>query len=452
MNTAKKATEGPRISELSSGVRVVSEEVPGLSGITCGVWLGMGSTDERPGTGGHSSEYGGMHFLEHVLFKGTKRFDAFEIASRTDAAGAEINAFTAKEHTCFHMQVPTGNEWEALEVLGSVVVEGSCTDEAVDVERGVIADEIAGRDDDPEDLAGEIGYELALPGHPLGRSILGDTRDLSTLTPSALRSLHARAMDPENIVIAAVSPVDHDELCAHLEDSPFAGLTPRRAEERYAERAFDSPRLQPGRGELVALRIDGQQTHVGLTLLTPARDDARRPAVHVAAAVLGAGVSSRMFQGIREKNGVGYNVFAGVDQFGPAGVLQLGASAPANRARHLMTAVSEELGAFDVMPPDEAELRRATGYLRGAILLGYDDPMVRMGRLGRHLLERGNLTTVAESIERLRQVSASDVAEAWELITAQGWHTVVAGPGRERGLRKVASPLARHINDGGRAR
>lgn len=452
MNTAKKVTEGPRISELSSGVRVVSEEMPGLSGITCGVWLGMGSTDERPGTGGHSSEHGGMHFLEHVLFKGTTRFDAFEIASRTDAAGAEINAFTAKEHSCFHMQVPTGHEWEALDVLASVVVEGTCTDEAVDVERGVIADEIAGRDDDPEDLAGEIGYSMALPGHPLGRSILGDSRELDALTPAALRRLHSRAMDAENIVIAAVGPVDHDELCARLEDSPFADLTSGRAEERYAERAFGSPRLHAARGALAAIRVEGQQTHVGLTVLTPARDDPRRPAVHVVAAVLGAGVSSRMFQGIREKYGVGYNVFAGVDQFGPAGILQIGASAPANRAQHLMTAVAEELRAFDVMPPDEAELRRATGYLRGAILLGYDDPMVRMGRLGRHLLERGRLTTVEESIERLRQVSTPDVAEAWELVTAHGWHTVVAGPGRERGLRKVASPLARHINDAGRAR
>ena len=117
-----------------------------------------------------------------------------------------------------------------------------------------------------------------------------------------------------------------------------------------------------------------------------------------------------------------------------------------------MTAVAEELGAFDVMPPDEEELGRATGYLRGAILLGYDDPMVRMGRLGRHLLERGEIITVEESIERLRRVRAADVADAWELIVAQGWNTVVAGPGRERGLRKLASPLARHINDVGRAR
>lgn len=442
----------PRISTLDNGLRVASEEVPGLSGISMGVWLAMGSVDERPGTGGRDPEYGGMHFLEHVLFKGTSSYGAFEISALMDRAGAELNAFTAKEHTCFHVQVPLGEHESAIDVLASVVAEGLCDDDSVAVERGVIADEIAGRDDDPEDLAAEIGYELALPAHPLGRSVLGSLDDLEALTPGALRGLHARALDPARIVVAVVGPLRHEELVDRIARGPLASLPARAAAtdgtkdadgaERYTEEAFHSPRLLPVVGSVVPVRMAGQQSHIGMSLLTPARDDALRAPAHVAAAVLGAGVSSRLFQGIRERYGVGYNVDAGIEQFGPAGILHVSASAPTDRSTPLVTAVAEEIGNVAVTPPDAEELARATGYLRGSIVLGRDDPMARMARLGRHLLERGRATPLSESLDRLAAVTPDEVAEVWRRITEHGWHTVVLGPGRAGAQRRAAAPLA----------
>ncbi|WP_333620144.1 M16 family metallopeptidase [Dietzia sp.] len=442
----------PRISTLDNGIRIVGEENPGLAGFTLGIWIGMGSVDERPGTGGRDPEYGGMHFLEHVLFKGTETYGAFEISALMDAAGAELNAFTAKEHTCFHVQAPAVEFAVALDVLASVVAEGLCEDEAVEIERGVIADEIAGRDDDPEDLAAETGYELALPEHPLGRSVLGSAEDLAALTPSALRELHARALDPAKIVVSAVGPVPHERIVDRLASGPLARLAPRAGEDTYSESAFESRRLLPARGSLEAIRMSGQQSHVGMSVLTPGRDDRRRAAAHVAAAALGAGVSSRLFQGIRERYGVGYNVDAGIEQYGPAGILHVSASAPTPRSAHLLTAVGEEIEAFAVTPPDAEELWRASGYLKGSIVLGRDDPMARMARMGRHLLERGRIVSVTDSLARLEAVTPEQVAEAWELITGEGWHTVLLGPGRVGAQRRSAPILARLSGARGRAR
>lgn len=442
MHSASGTGEEPRISTLPNGLRVVSEEVPGLSGVTTGIWIGAGSIHERPGTGGAATEHGGMHFLEHVLFKGTPDLDALDLACTMDRLGAEFNAFTGKEHTCFHVQVPADGHPEALSLLARVVAQGACRDEDVEVERGVIADELAGRDDDPEDLAAELGCQLALPEHPLGRSILGDTADLDRLTGATLRALHRRVLDPSRIVVATVGPVVHEQVVADVIDSPLADLQAVPVEQTYTETAFDSPRLRAHPGGLCALRMPGQQVHLCLSALGPARDDELRPATHVAAAVLGGGVSSRLFQRVRERHGVAYNVYAGVEQFGPASVVQVAAGAPVRRAPELMTAVATELQDLASGAVTDAEIDRAIGYLRGAVLLGRDDPMARMARLGRHLLERGRISSAAESVARLEAVRPAEVRQAWDRVTVHGWHAVLLGPQRAAALARLARPLS----------
>lgn len=441
MHPASGSGTEPRISTLPNGLRVVSEEVPGLSGVTMGIWLGFGSIHERPGSGRTPSEYGGMHFLEHVLFKGTDRLDSHALAGAMDRLGAEFNAFTGKEHTCFHAQVPAIGRAATFALLATVVAEGACRDADVEVERGVIADELAGRDDDPEDLAAEFGCQFALPDHPLGRSILGDPEDLHRLTGATLRALHRRVLDPTRIVVAMVGPVAHEQVVADVDNSPLARLEAVPLEQTLTETAFDSPRLRAHPGGLYPVRVPGQQLHLCLSALGPAREDALRPATHVATAVLGGGVSSRLFQQVRERQGVAYNVFAGVEQFGPASLVQVAASAPVARAAELMTAVAAELQDLATSAATEDEIDRAIGYLRGAILLGQDDPMARMVRLGRHLLERGRVHSVAESVARLEAVSGPDVRAAWEQVTATGWHTVVLGPHRTGALVRLARPV-----------
>ena len=441
----------PRVSTLNNGLRVVSEQVPGLCGVTVGIWLGTGSIHERPGSGGAPSEFGGMHFLEHVLFKGTRRYTGAEIAAQMDLVGADFNAFTGKEHTCFHAQVPAENLSAVIEILASVVAEGTCTDADVEIERGVIIDELAGRDDDPEDLATELGYEMALPHHPLGRSILGSTSDVESLTAATLRALHHRALDPASIVVAAVGPVVHEDLVDDVNKTTLAQLPQRDSEKLRLERAFSSPRLHAHPGALHLLRMPGQQLHLCLSALGPARDDELRPATHLAATVLGGGVSSRLFSRVRERHGIAYNVFAGVEQFAAASVVQISASAPMSRAAELLAATATELDAFAAEPPSDEELIRAKAYVRGAIVLGRDDPMARMTRLGRHTLDRGRVHPVADSLSRIEAVSPEDVAAAWHQLTARGWHAVLLGPTRRRAALRLASELERHTRQSPRA-
>lgn len=443
----------PRITTLANGVRVVSETVPGLYGTAIGIWLGSGSIDEHTGTDGTAREVGGMHFLEHVLFKGTHRYSGTDIATRMDLLGADFNAFTGKEHTCFHAQVPAANTSGVIDILASVVTEGTCADADVATERGVITDELVGRDDDPEDIATEIGYEMTFPEHPLGRSILGTRRDVDCLTPDTLRTLHQRALDPARIVLAAAGPVDHDTLVADVTMTPLAQLAPRPAQPTTStNHAADTTPLRAHPGSVRLVRMPGQQLHVCLSALGPARNAALRPATHVAATALGGGVSSRLFSRVRERLGIAYTIFAGVEQFDAASIVQVTASAPIERATDLVTATAAELEHFSLLPPDEDELRRAQAFARSSVLLGRDDPMTRMTRLGRHVLDRGQVVPVAQSLARIDAVTTQQVAAAWEELTAMGWHAVVLGPQRRRRLARTTRALEPHTHPRGDAR
>lgn len=422
-------SEAVRTDEPVPGLTVVSEHLPWCHGVAVGVWIAAGSADEGPG------EHGAAHFLEHVLFKRTAHRTGLEISQSVDLVGGDLNAYTGREHTCYHVHVPAEALTEAVGVLLDVVACGTCDPADIELERDVVLDELAARGDDTEDLACDLATEAVLGSDPLGRPVIGTEESVRDLDADVLRRVHSRSLRAGGVVVAAAGRVDHDELVRLVADGPLgAALTHDGARgPRDAGRWATGP-------VLVGEDDDAEQTQVVLARRSPARAHPDRAAAQVATAVLGGGLSSRLFQRVREERGLAYSVYAGLEQFTSTGVLTVVAGCPAERADELTDALAGVLEEFSAMPPDAAEVSRAVGHLTGSIRLSLDDPMSRMTRIGRHVLDRGAVVPVETSLRRLRAVTADDVARYWAGERAP-WGLAVVGPGGAGPARGGAARL-----------
>ena len=417
-------------------VGVVTQALPWCESVALGVWIDAGSVDEAPG------EYGVAHLLEHVVFRRTASFTGREISERADELGADLNAFTGREHTCVHVQVPADGLEEAAELLFALVGEWAVTDEDVALEREIVLDELAARADDPEDLGTDLVTEAVLGAGALGHPVIGTEDSVAALDLSTLTAFRGRAWGPGSMVVAAAGDVDHEALCRLVARSPLPGAgepggfpAPRRPRGTVAADTRDAARRAP-----LEVRQEGEQLQVVLGRRTPGRSDPRRAAARIAATVLGGGPSSRLFQQIREDRGLAYSVYAGIDQFRPAGVLTATAGCPADRGEELLVALGGVLAGLAETPPTDAEVRRAVGAVCGGLRLGLDDPMERMYRLGRQVLDRGAATPVSESLDRLTAVTGDDVRGYWADETSP-WSLAVLGPVGRRVRRTAARVL-----------
>src|SRR5262245_41978198 len=205
---ADKASDAVRRSTLPGGLRVVTEFIPSVRSASVGVWVGVGSRDEG------RSVAGAAHFLEHLLFKGTPTRNAVDIAQSMDAVGGELNAFTAREHTCYYAHVLDSDLELAIDLVADVVLNGRCATDDVELERDVVLEEIAMRDDDPEDALGDVFLSALFGDHPVGRPVIGTARSVSAMTRGQLHSFHVRRYTPERMVVAVAGNVDHNEVVA----------------------------------------------------------------------------------------------------------------------------------------------------------------------------------------------------------------------------------------------
>ena len=284
-----------RRTTLPGGLRVVTEYIPSVRSASVGVWVGVGSRDEGP------SVAGAAHFLEHLLFKSTPTRSAVEIAQAVDAVGGELNAFTAREHTCYYAHVLDSDLELAVDLVADVVLRGSCAAEDVELERAVVLEEIAMRDDDPEDTLGDVFLSAVFGAHPVGRPVIGSAASVSAMTRSQLHSFHVRRYTPERMVVAVAGNVDHDEVVglvrehfgAHLMRGRTA-VPPRKGTGRVT-----------GQPSLEVVNRDAEQTHMSLGVRVPGRHWKHRWALSVLNTALGGGLSSRLFQQIRETRGLG---------------------------------------------------------------------------------------------------------------------------------------------------
>jgi predicted Zn-dependent peptidase len=412
-----------RRSVLPGGVRVLTEAMPGLRSATFGCWVGVGSRDEADG------HHGSTHFLEHLLFKGTGRRSAMEIASAFDAVGGEANAVTGKEHTCYYARVLDDDLTLAVDVLADMVTSATLGAEDVESERGVILEELAMNDDDPSDVVHERFAELVLGDHPLGRPIGGTVDTIEAVGPDDITAHYRRHYTAPGLVVTAAGGLDHEALCRGVAEqlgrsgwplAPDASPLPRRPVTNGVTGAPN------GRVLVVRRQIEQANVVLGTTGLTAT--DPRRYVMSVLNAVLGGGMSSRLFQQIREQRGLAYSVYSFASGHSDSGYFGLYAGCAPSKVDEVVTLLRvglEELAADGV---SDEELARAHGQICGGLVLGLEDSGSRMSRLGKAELVHGEFVGLDTSLARVRGVDAEAVQKLAVELAARPRSLAVVGP------------------------
>ncbi|HXE44974.1 MAG TPA: pitrilysin family protein [Conexibacter sp.] len=404
-----------RITELDSGVRIVTEAMPSVRSVSLGYWIGTGSRHER------EPEAGLSHLIEHLLFKGSDRYASVEIDQIFDAMGAELNAGTGKESTSLYARVIDAHLADAIDVMGEMVWRPAFRD--VDSEREVILEEIAMYEDDPQDKVFDVLGEAVFGQHPLGRAIIGRDEVVSETPVEAIRAFHAARYVPRNVVIAAAGSVDHDALVELA-----AARAPATAGEPLAPIPAGEERPRAVRFE----RKDTEQYHVCVGGLGLARDDERRFALRVLDTIFGGTSSSRLFQEVREQRGLAYAISSFTGQYADTGQVGLYVGTRPDNLAPALDVIARELARLRRDPASEEELSRAKENLKGRVVLSLESTGARMNRLGSHILGDVPLLSVDEVIAGIDAVAHEDLLMlAGELFAPE--RLSVAGIGPDEG-------------------
>jgi predicted Zn-dependent peptidase len=382
------------LSRLPTGERVISEHVPSVRSVSIGFWIGTGSRDETDARAGVS------HFLEHLLFKGTGRHSAQEIAEIFDGLGGELNAATSRETTLVYARVPDDRLEPALDVMVGMVYDPAFDD--VDAEREVVLEEIAMVEDNPQDLIHDVVAEAVFGGHPLGRPVIGRAEVISSVTRRALATYHRAAYAHDNVVVAAAGNVTHERVLRLLEERLPRTQTP----ERRARKAFTRVPAPGYRFQ----RRQTEQYHVCLGAPGVSRRDERRFAASLLDSIVGGSASSRLFQEIREKRGMAYSIYSFASQYSDAGQVGLYLGTREENLVPCLEIVARELGDVAGGNVRPGELERAKENLKGRMLLSMESTSNRMSRLGKSLITDAELLSLEEIVERVEAVTPDDIA------------------------------------------
>ncbi|MSO78173.1 MAG: insulinase family protein [Acidimicrobiia bacterium] len=405
-----------RRTRLDSGARVVTEAMPSLRSVAVGFWVGTGSRDEPDELAGAS------HFLEHLLFKGTEARSAVQIAEAVESVGGDMNAFTTQELTAFYVRVPDECLPLAIEILSDIVWRPALRQSDVDAERQVILEEIRMRDDAPEDLVHDVFAGAIFPGHPIGREVIGAPATINAMQSVDISAFHQRHYHPSNVVVAVAGNLDHDDVVALVEKGFDGTSGDRPARDRYA--GDDAPR------PLAVLERPTEQAHVVLGMRSLSRDDPDRYAMTVLNQTLGGGMSSRLFQEVRERRGLAYSVYSFRAAFEETGAFAVSAGTGPDRLPELLTVIDAELARVVAEGGiTEHELDAAKGHLRGSLALSLESSASRMHRLGRSELTMGEIPSLDELVAEVDAVGSDDVARVVERVLATDERTLaVVGP------------------------
>nr|WP_225443173.1 pitrilysin family protein [Lolliginicoccus lacisalsi] len=403
---------------MPSGLRIVTEHMPGTRSAAVGLWIGTGSRDEHP------SHAGAAHFLEHLLFKATPTRNAQDFAETMDAGGGELNAFTAREHTCFYAHVLDTDLELAIDLVTDVVLRGRCLSADVEVERGVVLDELAMRDDDADDMLGDAFLEAILPGHRLGRPIIGSVESIEAMTRRQLKGFHRARYQPEHMVLAVAGNIEHRDVVGMLRQHAAEAV---EGQHHPAPRRAGDLALRP-EPVLTVHERDTEQIHVALGMRSFGRHDPRRWALSVLDNVCGGGMSSRLFQEVRENRGLPYSVYSSAHTFADAGALGIYAGCHEDNLTEVIEVVEHVLVDLAVNGITAAECERAKGSLRGQLVLGLEDVQARMNRIGRSEISYGDQMPVADTIARIEAVTLDEVNEVARELFRRPLGAALVGP------------------------
>jgi predicted Zn-dependent peptidase len=408
------------LSELDSGERLITERVKSVRSVALGFWVGAGSRDEPDAKAGVS------HFIEHLLFKGSRSYGAQEIAEIFDGLGGELNAATSREHTVVYARVPEHHLEDALDVMADMVFAPRFAD--VDSEREVVLEEIAMIEDAPQDLVHDLISTAVFSDHPLGRPVIGTADVISTVTRRALAGYHRSMYTAGNIVLAAAGSLDHDRVLALLERAARQRVEPPA--RRTRARALFVREPAPG---LRFQAKDTEQYHVCLGAIGLARSDRRRFAASLLDAILGGSASSRLFQEIREKRGMAYSVYSFASQYTDTGLIGIYVGTREENLDACLEIAAEQIADLAAGNVREAELARAKENLKGRIMLSMESTSTRMSRLGKALITDTELLLLDRIIAEIDAVEADGLAAlAGLLLAPERLSAAGIGPSEER--------------------
>lgn len=407
-----------RRTTLPGGLRVITEQVPGVRSVSFGVWVGVGSRDEV------DREMGSAHYLEHLLFKGTRRRSALEISASIEAVGGDLNAFTTKEYTCYYARVLDVDMPLAVDVVCDVVSDALIRPDDVEAERGVILEEIAMHDDEPGDAVHDDFAAIMFGDTPLGRPILGTVETIEGIERDAIDAFYRSRYLPQHMVVAAAGNLDHDRV-VELVAQAFAEVLDPGAQVAPARPKVEQGAM--GSGVKLTTRAT-EQANLVLGVPGLIRSDERKYALAVLTSAFGGGMSSRLFQEIREKRGLAYSVYAYSQGFSDSGLFGLYVGCLPGKVDTVLEVCRQQLGLLAADGLTDEEIARGKGQVRGATVLGQEDTGARMTRIAKSELHDEPLLSIGELLDRVDAVTSGEIRDiSRELLSAEQGLAIV-GP------------------------
>ncbi|RRS02144.1 M16 family metallopeptidase [Glycomyces terrestris] len=414
-----------KLTVLPGGLRVLTETVPTMRSASVGVWVGVGARDEAPELAGVS------HFLEHLLFKGTEKRTATQIAEAIEAVGGESNAYTARELTCFYARVLDDDLPIAIDVLGDAMCGSLVTEADVEVERDVILEEIAASQDEPSDVVHELFSQALFGTGALGRDIAGDPKTVRALTRDQIYDFYRLHYRAPNLTVCAAGGVDHAETVKLVQEAfgPLLGGTGEPCGRREDAEVLPEPR------RLLVERHDTEQAHLVVGCRLFSRHDDRKDAFEVLNNILGGGMSSRLFQSVRERRGLAYTVYSFTTYFADTGMFGVYAGSNPDKVHQVRDLVLEELARVAAEGVTDEELRRGKGMARGGVVLSMEDSGSHMNGLGREELLYGEHYSIARELADIEAVTAEQVRSVAAAVLSQPMTIAAVGPFDEKDFR-----------------